>query len=547
MVFESIKEAYQDIKRLKHIASVLFRHDLGFYVYQLGLHKHLKVHQRIKGQPKKTTDIPVKLRQALEELGPTFIKLGQLLSLRPDLIPNEYCEEFKKLQDNIKPFPTQTALKILQEELKKKKNEIFLEFSEKPIASASIGQVYKAKLLNKEEVVVKIQRPGIKETIQQDIHLLKHLIVLVEKYSPELKKFNLQEILKEFERYTKNEIDYLKEGRNIQRFYEMFKTSEKVKTPKPYWDYTSKRVLTMSYIDGICIDDKAQFKSRNYSNEKVANNLADCFMGQVIDHGFFHADPHPANVFVLSRNRIALLDFGIVGRLDDELRKKLTNVFIALTQKDMKKVVQGLKSFGVIEKHNENLEEELDLLISEYGSADVNQVDISSLFKDFLDIALKYNMKLPVNFVLLTKAIITCEAVGRSLYPDFNLGDYSKKYVEKLMQKKYSIENLTKQLKNNIINFSDLITNLPQNINKITNRLQKGDVKLDIEDTDVKQLSFNIGHGSNKITMGLITAALIVGSALVLQTGRVKWIAVFGFLMATILSIILTISIIKER
>ncbi len=547
MVFETLRETFQDIKRLKHIAAVLFRQDLGFYVYQLKLHPHLKVHQRIKGRPKTPSSIPAKLRKALEELGPTFIKLGQLLSLRPDLIPNEYCEEFKKLQDEVKSFPTTTALKILEQELKKKKEELFLDFSEKPIASASIGQVYKAKLLNKEEVAIKIQRPEIKQTIDQDIQLLKHLATLAEKYSPELKKYNLQEMIKEFERYTNNELDYLKEGRNIQRFYEMFKHSETVKTPKVYWDYTGKKVLTMSYIDGICIDDKEQFKARNYSKEKIANNLADCFMSQVIDHGFFHADPHPANVFILSRNRIALLDFGIVGRLDDNLKRKLTSTFIALTQKDMKKVVQSLKSIGVIEKQDENLEQELELLISEYGSADVNQIDISSLFKDFLDIAIKYDIKLPVNFVLLTKAIITCESVGRSLYPEFNLGDYSKKYIEKITSKRYSLDYLTKQIKENMINFSDLMTNLPQNINRTFNKIQKGEVKLDIDDTDVKQLSSNISHSGNIISTGLIIAALIVGSALVLQTGKAKLAAVFGFLMATILSIILIISIIKKR
>ena len=547
MLFESIKEAYQDIKRLEHIASVLFKHDLGFYVYQLRLHHHLRVSERVRGQPSPPSSVPEKLRKSLEELGPTFIQLGQLLSLRPDLIPNEYCEEFKKLQDSVHPFSTKQALSILKEELKKSKDEIFSEFSEEPIASASIGQVYKAKLLNKEIVAVKIQRPDIQKTIEQDIQLLKHLAFLAEKYSPELKKYNIQEIIKEFERYTKNELDYYREGRSIQKFYEMFKDSKTVVTPKVYWDYTGKRVLTMSYIDGIKIDNEKELEKRNYSKKEIATNLANCFMHQVIEHGFFHADPHPANVFILPKNKIALLDFGIVGRLDDELKRKLTNIFIALTRKDMKKVVYGLRALGVIEKPNENLEEELSLLIMEYGSADVNQIDISSLFRDFLNITLRYNMKLPVNFVLLTKAIITCESVGRSLYPEFNMADYSKDYVEKLIANRYSIENITKQVKNNLAEFSDVITNLPSNINKTINKLQSGEIKLDIEDADVKELSANISHGSDKIAMGLIIAALIVGSALILQTGRVKWVAVFGFIMATILSIVLTTSILKER
>ena len=547
MVFDSLKETFQDVRRLQRIVSVLFKHDLGFYVYQLGLHRHLRVHERIKGQPNKPSNLPVKIRMAMEELGPTFIKLGQLLSLRPDLIPLEYTEEFKKLQDNVPPFENKRAIKIFEQELKKTRGEIFSKFSEEPIASASIGQVYKAKLLNKEEVAIKIQRPGVKEIIDQDIQLLKHIAELAENHVHDIKKYNPQEIVKEFERYTNNELDYSKEGRNIQKFYEMFKDSETVVTPKIYWDYSTKKVLTMSFIEGIKIDDKKQFEARNYSSKEVANNLADCFMSQVIEYGFFHADPHPANVFVLPRNRIALLDFGIVGRLNDELKKALVNLFIALTEKDMGKAVRGLKAMGIIEVTDNKIEEELDLLISEYGSAEVNQIDISSFFRDFLNLANKYNMKLPVNFVLLSKSIITCESVGRSLYPEFNLGDYSKKYVNKLLSKRYSIKNITKSIKNNAINISDLVENLPQSLNKIITQLQGGRIKLDIEDTDVKQLSINISQGSIRISMGLIIAALIVGSSLIVQTGKAKWLAVLGFIIATLISILLFTSITKER
>jgi len=546
MVFEGLKDTYQDIKRLNHIISVLFKYGLGFYVYQLGLHRHLKVHERIRGQPGKPSSIPVKLRCALEELGPTFIKLGQLLSLRPDLIPLEYTEEFKKLQDNVKPFDNKKAIQILEQELKKSKREVFSSFSEQPIASASIGQVYRARLLNKEEVAIKIQRPDAKEVIDQDIKLLKHLAELAEKHIPEIKRYNPQEIVKEFERYTKDELDYMKEGRNIQKFYEMFKSSKNVVTPKVYWDYSSKKVLTMSFIDGIKIDDKAEFEARNYSSKEVANNLADCFMDQVITHGVFHADPHPANVFVLTRNRIALIDFGIVGRLNDDLRKALINLFVALTEKDMKKAIRGLKAIGVIETTDPDLENELELLVSEYGSAEVNQIDMSSFFRDFLNISNKYNMKLPINFVLLSKAIITCESVGRSLYPEFNLGDYSKGYVNNLISRRYSLKSLTRRVKSNAINISDLIETLPQNINKAFEQLQGGKIKLDIDDTDVKQLSWNISEGSIRISMGLIVAALIVGSSLIIQAGKAKWLAVLGFVIATLISILLLLSINKE-
>ena len=298
-----IKHAYRDAHRLKQIVSVLFKSGLGYYIYQLKLGGHLFWHQRI--EQKKPEDLPNKIRMAMDELGGAFIKLGQLLSLRSDLIPKEYCDEFAKLQDNASSFSFDDAKGIIETELKHKIDEVFSHFEKEPIASASIGQVHKARLLNGTRVVIKVQRPEIKELMDADIDLLYHLADLLQNHVEELKNYNLKDIVDEFKRYTLNELDYLKEGKNIDRFFKNFFNSETVKIPKVHWDFTTKKVLVMSYIDGIPIDDKEGLRDWNCDEKIISENLANCFLKQVFEDGFFHADPHPANIFVLPGNKIA--------------------------------------------------------------------------------------------------------------------------------------------------------------------------------------------------------------------------------------------------
>ncbi len=541
-----IKHAYRDVKRLKQIATALLKSGLGYYLYELKLGQHLFWHQKIVDQ-EKPVELPNKIRIAMDELGGTFIKLGQLLSLRPDLIPKEYCDEFSKLQDNVTGFSYDKVKEIIESELKHDVKDVFSHFEKEPIASASIGQVHKARLMNGTRVVVKVQRPNIKELMDTDIDLLYHLAELMQNHIEGLQDYNLKGVIDEFRRYTLNELDYLKEGRNIDRFYKNFSGSKTVKVPKIYWDFTTKRVLVMGYIDGIPIDDKDGLRDWNCDERIISKNLADCFLKQVFEDGFFHADPHPANIFVLPENKLALLDYGICGSLSEDLKEKLDDILISLVHRDINNVVNGFLSVGVAEDKDQNLINELEIVVEEYADSDIDQINFPHLFCDLVFVARKYNLSLPVDFILLAKAIVTIEGVGQQLNPDFNLGLTLHGYADNLTAKRLRPSYVIRTFVEDISNFRDNIKLVPKQINEILLKLKKGELGVHFERKDLVQLEREMDRSSNRVSLGVIIAALIVASALVLQVRNGKWLAIVGFLIAIFLTINLFISVIKER
>ncbi len=540
-----VKHAYRDAHRLKQIVSALFKSGLGYYIYQLKLGNHLFWHQR--GEQEKPKDLPKSVRMAMDELGGTFIKLGQLLSLRPDLIPREYCEEFSKLQDNVSSFSFDEARNIIEGELKHKLSEIFSNFEKEPIASASIGQVHQARLLNGIRVVVKVQRPEIKDLMNTDIDLLYHLAELLQNHAEELKDYNLKSIIDEFKRYTLNELDYLKESRNIDKFYKNFLGSQTVKVPKVYWDFTTKKVLVMGYVDGIPIDDKEGLKDWNCDEKIISKNLADCFLKQIFEDGFFHADPHPANIFVLPGNKIALLDYGICGNLTDDMKEKLVDMLISLMNRDLNDFVDGFLSIGMLEEKDETIVNDIESIVNEYASANIDQVDFVHLFSDLVFVARRHNISLPVDLILLTKAVVTIEGVGQQLNPDFNLSASLHEYVGTLTARRLSPGYIIKTFIGDVSNFRDNVKLVPRQINEILLKLKKGELGVHFERKDLVQLEMEIDRSSNRVSLGVIIAALIVASALVLNVRNGKWLAVAGFLIAIFLTINLFISSIKER
>src|SRR3989344_1560988 len=307
----SIVTTIKEVSRLRQIAVVLAEQELFFLVDRLKLKRHLPLNHQPRYLQNKS-DLPRRLRLAMENLSGAFIKLGQLLSLRADLIPKEYAQEFSRLQDEVKPFKFEKVKEVIEKEFQKSLSEIFIKFDPNPIAAASVGQVHKAMLNNGKIVAVKVQRPGIEKIFEVDIALLYHLAVLLEKHYPELKDYNLVDIVKEFEEYTKNELDYICEARNIDVFHSNFK-DDPIKIPKVYWEYTTRRVLTMEFINGVKI---TQVKS---NRRMYVRQIVESYLKQTMEYGIFHADPHPGNIFVMENQRLALLDFGIVGHISGEL------------------------------------------------------------------------------------------------------------------------------------------------------------------------------------------------------------------------------------
>jgi len=551
-----ITKSIRDLSRLKKITAVLFKLEMGFLIEKLNLKSYLTFHKKLqkeKFQPRAVS--PKKIRAAIEELSGTFIKLGQLLSLRPDLIPKEYSEEFEKLQDEVRPFHYTLVKQIVEKELKKPFREVFSSFDKKPVASASIGQVHKAKLKTGETVAIKVQRPNIKKVFEADIDILYHLAHLVERHMPELKHYNPTEIVKEFERYTKNELDYMKEAKNIDIFYHNFKDDKKIKVPKVFWDHTTKRVLTMEFIDGTKITDVKDFKKFKTSKKEVMTTITNKFIEQVLEHGIFHADPHPGNIFLLDNKKIALLDYGIIGTTDKELHIAIENMLISLVEGDRNLLSNTLIELGFASEDTNLAEfrEDLAYHLGSYHDLPLKELKTSQLLYDLLSIARKYKLKFPINFVLLIKSVATIESLGTKLYPEFNFVEACKPIIEKIKEERTSPSYIMDTLKKNLFMIKHNVLNFPEELAKTFKSIQQGRIKIDIEDADIKRFSAEVDKSSNRIVYGIIIAALVMASALVILAKLppfvfgVPWLSILFLIIALLITIFLVISIINEE
>src|SRR3989344_7309547 len=506
----SLVTTIKEVSRLRQIAVVLAEQELFFIVDRLKLRNHLPLNHQEKYLTDKS-EVPRRLRVAMENLSGAFIKLGQLLSLRSDLISREYAEEFSKLQDEVKPFKFEKMKEIIEKEFQKPMSDVFIKFDPNPIAAASVGQVHKAMLNNGKIVAVKVQRPNIEKIFETDIALLYHLAVLLEKHYPELKDYNFMEIVKEFEDYTKNELDYMNEARNIDVFHSNFK-DDPIKIPKVYWEYTTRRVLTMEFINGVKI---TQVKS---NRRMYVRQIVESYLKQTMEYGIFHADPHPGNIFVMENQRLALLAFGIVGHISGELREKFENLFISLIKGDRDLLAESFIDLQIVEQeiNMEQFKDDLSVHLGKYYDVPLQKIDISSALYDALSITRKYRMKFPSNFVLLIKATATVEGFGKELDPKFNFVNACMPYVEALEKRKKSPGYLLGIFRKNMWKFRKDFVNFPDEIKKI---LKRGKVTVDVEDKDIRKFTLYIDTALNRLALGIILAGLLVASALILQSG----------------------------
>jgi len=543
-----VAKAYKDIKRLDHVVNILFKHELGYIIDSLKLKSLLPVSKRTRSEKfAPNPSMPRALRLSMEDIGATFIKLGQLLSLRPDLIPKEYCKEFSLLQDNVKPIPFMEIKQVIETELKKPISELFLNISENPLASASIGQVHKAKLKNNNVVAIKVQRPNIKWLFDADIDILYHLAALIEHHFPGLNEIKPREIVKEFERYTKNELDYITEANNIEIFYNNFKKSKTVKIPNVYWDFTTSKVLTMEFIDGKRIDSDSKLLALKSSKKEVIKNVIDSFITQVIDHGVFHGDPHPGNIFILSKNKIAFLDFGIVGKIPPDLRDSIESLFIGMVKPDKELMIDSLISLGFLEGNMSMQEMKSDLSrhLGKYYSSSLKEINTSELIYDLLALTRKYNLKMPVNFILLMKAIITIEGLGRELNPNFVLVNETRPIVNKIIEKRTSLSYLFKNWKEKLIKTSADASKIPEETRLTLKELREGHVKIKVDDPAITKFAYEVDKSSNRITFGLIISGTLIAAAIIYNI--FKPVAIGLLIISAIFTLFLLASILKER
>ncbi len=424
-----------NIGRLGEIAQVAVRHGFGYLL------EGRRGHARLDGTP---TARGRHLREMLDELGPTFVKFGQLLSTRPDIVPPDIIAELRGLQDQVRPFPFVDVERVIREELGQPIERLFLEFDEEVLAAASIGQVHRAVLPNGRRVAVKVQRPNAPATIESDIQLLEQAARLVVERVRVLDFINTRELVDEFAKSIRQELDYRLEGRNAEAFHVNFAGHPHVAVPRVYWSYSRARVLTLEYLDGVQVRDLELDAWTIDQRRRLAYLIAEAWMTMIFRDGFFHGDPHPANILVLSPERIGLVDFGLAGKLTDGDMSKLTRLFIDAVNENVEVLPRRLADLGVRypREREDEFVTELHGIYARYYGASLAEIDPLEVFREAFALIYAMNLRLPTRYVLLDKALATVSAVGVDLYPDFNVFEVAKPYARSLMLERFTPERL---------------------------------------------------------------------------------------------------------
>ncbi len=545
-----IQRKLRSIARFRHITLVLAKYGFDEVFRRIHLPLHVKGILTKRLGTKATG--PERLVLAIEELGPTFIKFGQTLSMRSYLLPPEYGIALARLQDRVSPFPFEDVKRIIGDELGGDPSEVFKEFDREPFASASIAQVHKAVLPTGEKVCVKVQRPGVRETLDLDIMILKDLAGLLETYVPESRRYDPTGIVSEFERTSRRETDFTTEAANLAVFKRNFENEPAVCIPAVFRQLSTSRVLTTEFIDGIKISDIDRLAQADIDVPDVARAGARAVLKQVFEDGLFHADPHPGNLFVMSDGRIAPVDFGIVGRLTRKEIDDLAEFLIAAVRKDGERLLAAIEKLNIIPRDVDRRDvlEDVMLFLDKYGSRDLGDLNIKEVFTEFVSFMRRYRVKIKTEFMLLGKALSTYEEVGRALDPGFNMMAEAKPYVTKLMSKRRLLSSILGGSGKSFGEIVSALSTIPSDLSHVMTLAREGRLKIEFEHLGLEKLTNELERSSSRVSFSLIVAALVVASSLILVLGGdvfpYRWLGIAGFGFAAVVGIWLLIDIIRS-
>lgn len=552
------------IARYREIIFVFTKHGFGLLLEQLGLYRYLNLTQKRLHVGDNLEHFKLspgqRLRLSLEELGPTFVKLGQILSTRPDILPADVIEELKKLQSSVKPFPFSLVKECIETEFEDCLDRIYPEFEEEPVASASISQVHRATLATGKQVAVKVQRPGIEKIIEADLDILKDLAHFIDHHTKYGKLYDLSGMVAEFETTIKNELDFTKEGENADIFRKNFRYDKGIAVPQIRWIYTTKRILTMEYIDGIPINDSHALEQAGIDKRMVAERLAISICNQILRDGFFHADPHPGNIQVLPDGTIVFLDLGMVGRLSAKRKKMLSNFFIGAASKDSALVVRSMMDMDAVSDPGNlrKFEREVDEIIEKYLTMPMNEIKIDALLYEIFQFAFKNQIRIPQEFALLAKSLGILQSLLERLAPDLNALFIAKPIAKKLLRQSFSPEELSREAKKSAWNYGSLLNRFPSFLLNLMNRLEDKDYSMEVKWKGFSAFQRRIEKIFNRISLSMvllavsiIIAGVIIGSGASANTGSEMYqlnllILKSGLLLALILLLVLIISIFRS-
>ena len=523
------------LHRLREITAILIRHGMGYLVGILGLGRFVPFHKGLLGHARRSAPYtrPEHVRVALEELGATFIKLGQILSTRSDLVPPDLQRELAKLQDAVPPVPAAAIRKAVEVELGHPIETLFAAFDLTPLAAGSIGQAHAATLADGTEVVVKIRRPGVVAQVEEDLAILQSLAVTASQHWELAKQYDVIGLAQEFAGTLRAELDYIREGRSAERFAANFAGDLAVHIPRIIWDRTTSQMITLERIRGIKIDDLAALDAAGIDRAELARRATGMLLKMVFDDGFFHADPHPGNFFVERGGRIGLIDFGMTGALDEQTRERLSDLLLAVTSTDADRLVDAFLELGVagtgIERSK--LREDLAPILAKYANAPLEEIGVGEVISAGLALARRHHLQLPPNVALLFKTLVMSEGLGVQLDPDFQLVAEIRPYAERLLLRRFSPFAILRRLEQFGLDAARLGIELPQQLRRLLGDVENGNLTVQVRPSGFEPLLGRLERLVNRIVLGIIAAAFISGLAVLMSVyhpgNDARWLGAF--------------------
>ncbi len=548
---------FKHAQRYQEITNAFFKNGFSYFVYRLGLSNQVfPKHHDTKGRISKQT-IGIKLREILQSLGPTFIKLGQIASTRRDLVPSEIAKELEKLQDQVSGFSIKQVQEIIEMELGEKLEDLFQEFNEKPVASASIGQVHQAVLRTGEMVAVKVQRPDIRSIVQTDLEILDDITRMMEANLSWAKTYQVRKMMAEFSNSLLAELDYQTEGRNGERIAKQFQDNLEVVIPKIYWDYSTNKVLTMDYITGVKVNQIETLKEEGYNLKLIARRITDSMLHQILMEGFFHGDPHPGNIYILPGNKVAYIDFGMIGRISEDTKFHFASLVIHLQNGNTKGLLQTIIAMGLHTSGTDmnTLYNDVDQFVMKYSDIPLSKISIGSALKDLLDIIYQHQIQVPADLSNLGKTLFLIESIVSDLDPELSILDTIKPFGEKLLRKRYEPKSILQNTWSELVENAHVFSKIPKNLKDLTSTVQQGKLHFEMSITEMKDFLQRLDRISNRLAFSIILLSfsilmvgLIIGTSINGQKSLLwEFPAVeVGSIVATSMFLFVLVAIIKS-
>lgn len=537
MLWQALNAA-RDLGRVQDIAAVLIRYGFGDLVRRIGMAGALEragkaLHWK-KAEELARLKPPERVRRILEELGPTFVKLGQVLATRVDLFGPEWLAEFQRLQDRAPAVDWEDIRQQLTEDLGAAPEEVFAAFDPEPLAAASLAQVHRARLEDGTEVVVKVRRPGIRPVVEADLRLLDRLADIIESEAEELRRYRPKLLVRQFSASLRRELDFAAECRNAERIARTFADDERLVVPAIYWEWSGERLNVQGFIDGIAGRDLAAVDAAGLDRAEIARAGTRIILEMILEHGFFHADPHPGNVKYLPGNRIGLLDFGMVGRLSEDRRQEVAELLYGLVARDPDQVATTLIDWSESEDSvSDALRADIAEFIDNYHGVPLEQLDMGQMIGEITGVLRRHQLVLPSDLVLMLKAFLTMEGMGRSLDPDFDMAGEAAPIIEAVLRTHYSPANVARRMQQGLSESLKMLGSLPADMSRLMRAIRRGRIEVHLDIRSLKEVGNKLDRAASRLTLGVVTAALIIGSAIVLnvQSDREAFgLPVFGLL-----------------